>query len=301
MQNNIKNTLSSNRVFVLSFVLLLISFTAISCIDKKAKGTQLAENPPGYDLSKPQKYTMPDILQEISGIAFEKGKNDFIYAQQDEDGSLFKLPLGSKDEKVTKFAKKGDYEDVSIARSFAILLKSNGTLYSFPLSETKNEETTNVKVTENLVPKGEYEGMYADEATGKVYVLCKTCKVDKDTKNASGYILDMQKDGKFTQAGNFTVDISDVDKLSGKKKGTFHPSALAINPITKEWYIVSSVNKALVVTDPNFKLKSVYHLSSNEFNQPEGIAFDSAGNLYISNEGSETTNGNVLRFDYKKP
>ena len=63
MQNNIKNTLNSNRVFVLSFVLLLISFTAISCIDKKAKGTQLAENPPGYDLSKPQKYTMPDILQ----------------------------------------------------------------------------------------------------------------------------------------------------------------------------------------------------------------------------------------------
>lgn len=301
MQNDMKNIKSLNRLTILSLMALVISFTAISCIEKKAKGTQIAENPLGYDLSKPQSYSMPDILQEISGIAFNKGKNDFVYAQQDEDGSLFKLPLGSKDETVTKFAKKGDYEDVSIIQDWVILLKSNGTLYSFPLSETKNEETTNVKVSENLVPKGEYEGMYADEATGKVYVLCKTCKVDKDTKNASGYILDFQKDGTFKPAGNFIVDVSSVDKLTGKKKGSFHPSALAINPLTKEWYIVSSVNKALVVTDPDFKLKAVYHLSSNEFNQPEGIAFDSAGNLYISNEGSETTNGNVLRFDYKKP
>lgn len=301
MLNNLEFKRSKINLMILALFALTISFITISCTEKKAKGAQVAQNPPGYDLAKPQKYSMPDILQEVSGIAFENGKNDFVYAQQDEDGSLFKLPLGSKDETATKFATKGDYEDVSIAQGFAILLKSNGTLYSFPLSETKNEETTNVKVSENLVPKGEYEGMYADEATGKVYLLCKTCKVDKDTKNASGYILDLQKDGTFKTAGNFMVDVSDVDKMTGKKKGSFHPSALAINPLTKEWYIVSSVNKALVVTDPNFKIKSVYHLSSNEFNQPEGIAFDSAGNLYISNEGSETTNGNILRFDYKKP
>ncbi|RZK46858.1 MAG: SdiA-regulated family protein, partial [Pedobacter sp.] len=41
--------------------------------------------------------------------------------------------------------------------------------------------------------------------------------------------------------------------------------------------------------------------SSNTFNQPEGIAFDKDGNLFISNEGSETQTGNILRFDYKKP
>lgn len=301
MKNNLKFNTLTTKLFLLGFFMLAVSFSMISCGDKKAKGAQVAENPTGYDLAKPQKYTMPDNLQEVSGIAFEKGKNDFVYAQQDEDGSLFKLPLGSKDETVTKFAKKGDYEDVAIAQGWAILLKSNGELYAFKLSETKNPEAANVKVSSDLVPKGEYEGMYADEATGKVYLLCKTCKADKDTKNASGYILDLQTDGSFKATGNFSVDVSTMDKLTGKKKGAFHPSALAINPLTKEWYIVSSVNKALVVTDQKFKVKGVYHLSSNEFNQPEGIAFDSTGNLYISNEGSETTNGNILRFDYKKP
>ncbi len=301
MQNNIKKFNGLNRFILLSLMVLTISYTAVSCIDKKNKGTQILENPVGYDLGKPEKYLMPDILQEISGIAFNKGKSDVVYAQQDEDGILFKLPLGTKDETATKFGKKGDYEDVSVIRNWVILLKSNGELYSFPLSETTKNETTNVKVSENLVPKGEYEGIFADEETGKVYLFCKTCKVDKDTKNATGYILDFQNDGSFKSVGTFLIDVADVDKISGKKKGSFHPSALAINPLTKEWYIISSVNKALVVTDISFKIKSVYHLSSNEFNQPEGIAFDAAGNLYISNEGSELSNGNILRFDYKKP
>ena len=279
-------------------IILTLSILNISCVEKKDRGEI---NPPGYDLSKPTKYNMPDILQEVSGIAFNKGKNDFIYAQQDEDGKLFKLPLGSKDETVTKFAKKGDYEDVAIVNDWVILLKSDGSLFSFPLAETKNTETTNVKVYEKIVPKGEYEGMFADETNNKLYILCKACKVDKDTKNASGYIFDFQPDGSFKAAGNFYVNASSLDQLTGKKKGAFNPSALAIHPITKEWFIVSSVNKALIIADAKFKIKGAYHLSSNEFNQPEGIAFDTAGNLYISNEGSETTSGNVLRFDYTRP
>lgn len=287
-----------NKRHQLSIVLfsLFITFLVVACVGKEDK---VVANPPGYDLTKPQKYSLPDILQEVSGIAFNKGDNAFVYAQQDEDGKLFKLPLGTKDETVTKFAGKGDYEDVSIINDWAILLKSNGDLFTFPLSETKNTETTNVKEIKGLVPKGEYEGMFADEATGQVYLLCKNCKQDKGSKLTSGFILAFQKDGSLTSKGTFAIDASKMDNLSGKKKGTFHPSALAIHPITKEWYVVSSVNKALVILDAKWQVKSVYHLNSNTFNQPEGIAFDKVGNLYISNEGSETQVGNILRFDYK--
>lgn len=298
MANHLRSKTLKKNIFIILCAGLTISFLAISCVYKKPKGP---ESPIGYDINKPTKYNMPEILLEISGIAFDKGKNDFIYAEQDEDGSLYRLPLGSKEEISTKFAKKGDYEDVAIAKGWAIVLKSNGKFFSFPLTEINNPETKNVVLSEDIIPKGEYEGMFADETTGNVYVLCKDCKVDKGTKNTSGYILTLQENGSLKFTGNFTIDVSNVDKISGKKKGTFHPSALAVNPLTKEWFIISSVNKALIITDANFKIKDVFHLSSNTFNQPEGIAFDSAGNLYISNEGSETQNGNILRFDCKKP
>lgn len=269
-----------------------------SCMSSTGKKV---ENPPGYDLQKPKKYSMPDILQEISGIAFHKGDSSIVYAQQDEDGKLFKLPLGTKDDTRTKFAEKGDYEDVSIMDDWALLLKSNGDIYAFPLSETDKTETTIVKQSFNLLPKGEYEGMFADEQSKKVYVLCKSCKVDKGAKETSVYSLDFKPDGTLKLDKSFKINVSKMDNFTGKKKGTFHPSALAIHPISKDWYIVSSVNKALVVLSPSWQLKGAYHLSSNTFNQPEGIAFDRDANLYISNEGSETQVGNILRFDYTTP
>ena len=281
--------MNKKHTLIITALSLLIIFLTASCVGNKDK---VADNPPGYDLSKPKKYSMPDNLQEISGISFNKGDNTFVYAQQDEDGRLFKLPLGTKDETKTRFAEKGDYEDVTIINDWVILLKSNGDLFSFPLSEAKNTETTNVKTNIGLIPKGEYEGMFADEESGQVYILCKNCKEDKGSKLTSGYILTFQNDGTLKSKGSFKVDAGNLDKL--------RPSALAIHPLTKEWYIVSSANKALVILDAKWQFKNIYHLNSNTFNQPEGIAFDKNGNLYISNEGSETQVGNILRFDYKK-
>ena len=52
----------------------------------------------------------------------------------------------------------------------------------------------------------------------------------------------------------------------------------------------------MVITDANWKVQDVYPLIGNSFYQPEGIAFDAEGNLYISNEGDELSDGNVLKF-----
>jgi hypothetical protein len=38
------------------------------------------------------------FLQEISGFAFNKGDVVIVYAQQDEDGLLFKMPIRNKDD-----------------------------------------------------------------------------------------------------------------------------------------------------------------------------------------------------------
>ena len=247
-----------------------------------------------YDLTRPEAFNMPESLKEISGIAFNKGKNDVVYAVQDEEGKVFRLTWQNHRQKHTKFSGKGDYGDITLVKGQVVVLKSTGVLYTFSVSEAQFEETTKTKEWKNLLPKGEYEGMYGDEATGKIYVLCKACSIDNPGKKVSGFILNVGSTVQKT--GSFTLNTDEVKALGVKVKRGFQPSALAKNPVSGDWYILSSFNKTLVVTDKNWKPKLAYPLSSNNFNQPEGIAFDNSGNLYISNEGDDTKDGNILKF-----
>lgn len=262
----------------------------IGCADTPAPEKKL----PNYNLDKPEKFVMPESLLEISGISFNKGKSDTVYAIQDEEGKLFHIAWGVKKQYHSKFAKQGDYEDVSIFNGKAVILKSNGTLYSFPFADAIYEEVDSVQEWKKLLPEGEYEGMYGDEATGNLYVICKNCADDNSKNNVTGYILGID-DSAYVKS-SFNINVEQIKDVVGKVKRGFRPSALAKNPISNEWFIVSAVNQLLVVTDEQWKIKEAYHLNSNTFNQPEGIAFDSAGNMYISNEGDDLVGGNILKF-----
>ncbi|GAB3925431.1 SdiA-regulated domain-containing protein [Mucilaginibacter myungsuensis] len=277
------------------FTLSLFSFAGISCEDSRP-----FKSPTGYDLTKPVKYNMPERLTEISGIAFQNGKDDLLYAEEDETGRVYYFKLGEKDIQHTEFGKDGDYEDIAVLNSKLIMMRSDATFFVFPLDQVKLPKVDSVTKIDKALPKGEYEGMYADAKTNRVYVLCKSCSADKHNKTTSGYIMALTPDGGLQQTGEFSIDIKQITDITGQKKLTFRPSAITKNNKTGEWFILSSVNKALVIADENWKVKGVYVLDPSLFNQPEGMAFDSAQNLYISNEGDEITPGNVLKFNYQK-
>ncbi|WP_091211718.1 SdiA-regulated domain-containing protein [Mucilaginibacter gossypiicola] len=284
-------------LYAAGMLAVAVVFLIISC---KNKQKAIPVSPPGYDLNNPAKYKMPEDLTEISGFAFHNGKNDSVYAEQDEEGFLFNLKLGDKKASYTKFGKSGDYEDVAICREQVIMLKSDGTLFTFPFSQVRTKEVTKVQKTKGQLPEGEFEAMCADEKTGLVYVLCKHCADEKTSKSSSGYILKLQADGTLKQTGSFAIDVKEIERLADKKRVPFRPSAMAKNTFTNEWYILSSVNKMLVVADVNWKVKNVYPLSVTIFGQPEGMAFDNQRNLYISNEGDQLSAGNILKFSFKK-
>jgi DNA-binding beta-propeller fold protein YncE len=256
-------------------------------------------SPKGYDFSKPDRFNMPSSLLEISGIAFNKGLSDTVYSIQDEDGKLFRQKWDVKKQYNMKFGPKGDYEDLAIFNEMVFILKSNGAIYSFPFAEAVKKESDLVKERKGLLPKAEYEGMYADPQTNKIYVLCKKCDLDKNMKQVTGYVFDYQVESdSLNVSGGFKIDLSQLKKLNPKLKTALNPSALAKNPKTGEWYVLSSANKLLLVTDANWKIKEAHKLNSSTFSQPEGIAFDQQLNLYISNEGDEVNDGNVLKFRY---
>lgn len=275
--------------------MLFTIFGTCACKNPKNKYT----SPDGYDFSKPDKFNMPSSLLEISGIAFHNGNSDTIYSIQDEDGKIFRQKWDVKKQHNMKFAPKGDFEDLAIFHENVFVLKSNGALYSFPFSEIIKEESEQVKERKHLVPKGEYEALYADPETNKMYMLCKSCAEDKKTKQVTGYIFDYKPEvDSLTASGNFKIDLNQIKAINPKLKASLSPSALTRNPKTNEWFVLSSANKLLLVADANWKIKQVHRLNSSTFNQPEGIAFDKGLNLYISNEGDEVTDGNIIKFKY---
>jgi uncharacterized protein YjiK len=281
------------RVCFLMFSVLVVN---VSC-----KNDNTYSSPLGYDFKAGEKFNMPSSLLEISGIAFKHGNSDTIYSIQDEDGKVFKQKWDVKKQKNVKFASKGDFEDLALLDSTVIALKSNGSLYIFPVSETEKKEATRVKELKKLIPKAEYESIYADQQTKDVYVLCKTCPQDKKNKQVTGYQLRYNGlEETLDSVGTFVVNLEALPKLNSKLKASLSPSAMAKNLLTKEWYILSTANKVLLITDLAWKVKSVHKLNSSVFNQPEGLAIDNQNNLFISNEGDEITDGNIIKFKYVK-
>jgi uncharacterized protein YjiK len=269
---------------------LAVVFSVTSCTTEGKVDKTLND----YDLHSPEKFFMPESLFEISGITFDKGEADTVYAIQDEAGILYRLATGIKKQEHAKFGKKGDYEDLTIIRSQVVILKSNGTLLSFPLTSATDLEVDSVKEWKGLLPKGEYEGIYGDEKTGELFVLCKNCQQDDSKVSITGTVLQLAD--SVTQKGNFHIDVTQIIAQTGKMKAGFRPSGIAQNPLTKEWFIISAINKMVAVFDSNWKLKETAHLDVTLFNQPEGIIFDKSGNLYISNEGGDISEGNILKF-----
>jgi uncharacterized protein YjiK len=251
--------------------------------------------PADYDFTKAERFNMPESLLEISGIAFNAYDPETVYAIQDEEGRLFSLKWGIKKATSIKFGPRGDYEDLAILNNQVYVLKSSGDIYSFPLDMELGDVSDSTAQWDDFLPKAEYESLYADEAAHILYVLTKSG--GKKKKNTLGYKINVDKTTK--QLGTiteFSLDQDAIEAMGYKLKSGLKVSALSQHPKTKEWYILSSAEKLLVVANPDWQIKKVYDLDASTFNQPEGIAFDKDLNLYISSEGDEITNGNIQKF-----
>jgi DNA-binding beta-propeller fold protein YncE len=255
-------------------------------------------SPRGYDLGTPKKYIMSESLHEISGITFIRNNPDTMYAIEDETGRLYYFHLGSGGFPSRKFGKHGDYEDVTVINNEEfVVLRSDGSLFVMPAGFVHGGDPAMVHSYQHILPKGEYESLFGDEG-GRLIALCKNCPGDDQRDEVSGYVLKYDQKHVLNIMDHFSVVVPAEKLTSIHKKIKFHPSCVARNPVTKEWYLVSSVNKVLIVLDDQWKVKDMYQLNPTLFKQPEGLAFDRQGNMYISNEGVQG-NANVLLFVYK--
>jgi len=248
----------------------------------------------GYDLSTPnQKHQLPFILSEISGLTyFEDSK---IATVQDEVGKIFIYDLERKEITQTiSFAKKGDYESIEWVIDKFYVAQSNGYLYKISLDETE----ANNKIKTKLDSKNNIEGLAYDKTTNSLLLACKGSPDfgKKEYKGKAVYEFNLAKE-KLIDKPRFLITKKDIKETAGIEVKDISPSAIAQNPISNNFYILSHTGKLLIIITQDGNVKSVFKLNPNIFNQPEGICFSIDGTLYISNESRGIT-ATLLEFKY---
>ncbi len=259
-----------------------------------ASGTkQPYTSPAEYDLNTPYKINISTQLDEISGIEFYT-KDTSVFAIVDEEGWLYKFFLKSRLIQKWKFGKNDDYEDLKLVDSTFYILNSKGdiTRVFFTGGDSLHADIFEFPESGN----NEFESIYYDKETGLVNLICKDCTADK--KAAVSIWSFNTKDGSFIQSP-MSIDVSPIAQELDVSKVRFKPSASAVHPETGDIYMVSAVNKVLVIADKKGKVKEVHQLNPAFFKQPEGISFTPTGDLLISNEINLGEYASILIFKRK--
>ncbi len=271
----------------------LVGFNSLHCRTDKDKA--ITKGPAGYNMKLAHQFKLPLELDEISGLAWYAADSS-IFAINDEKGWLYKLKKGKNIQR-WKFSAGADFEDVVLLDSVFYVLQSNGNILRLSFAIPNTVAVQQYYFDPEGKGNNEFEILYYDPDKKKLVLICKDCESDKK-KSLTTFYFDPAK-GNYSTS-DFSINVKEIAHSVGEEKMKFKPSAAAINPRDDLLYIISAINKLLVITDKNGVLKNVYRIDPALFKQPEGISFTPAGDMLISNEAADIGVADILFFSYQK-
>lgn len=241
-----------------------------------------------FNFDRPQVVKLPKKLKEISGLAGWT-KPGQLLAVQDEDGIFFVVDAneGTILEEF-EFGKDRDYEGIARNGNEIYVLERDGDLHrlNFKAGQKKYESE---KLETAFTYRNDTEGISYDKETNSLLIVPKADQFMEEGEN--DYVRGVYRYDLGTMSMSkepaYRIDQFAVGQTIYGKNRPFlmKPSGVAVDPITKDIYVIASVGNILVVIDRDSEIKHIELLKEKIFRQPEGICFDSDGNLYISSEG----------------
>ncbi|UZH56079.1 SdiA-regulated domain-containing protein [Salinimicrobium tongyeongense] len=276
------------------FGILVLAIAGIGYFSFKEKPS---ENNTKEDYKILQKWDLPEVLNEISGIAWIDEYR--VACVQDEDGIIFIYNLNTSEvEGKTSFGDGGDYEGIAVVKNNAYVLRSDGVLFEVD-NFTGDKPQVQKHVTEtNKFSKINLEGLCADSKNNRLLLAVKEGKDFEEQKGVYTFNLNNKDSDK---APLFMLRLSDpvFKSVKAELKEKFSPGEIGIHPKTGEYYILDGTRPKLLITDKDGVPKELFMFRSKDFGNPEGLTFSPNGDLYISNE-AEDAPANILKISLNR-
>ncbi|MFB9864425.1 SdiA-regulated domain-containing protein [Rufibacter immobilis] len=263
---------------------------------KKAKKQKKAPEAASAAVLVNQKWEVPEILREVSGIAY-LGNGQFACVQ-DEAGVIF--IYNTKTQKIDRqvtFGAAGDYEGIALVGTTAYVVRSDGHL--FEVADWQSQAPRIQEHTTLLTEAHNVEGLTYDPKNERLLLAIKGEEANgADYKGVYAFSLGAKK---LSAEPIFKLSLRDSLLAPNQKKSlskAWQPSEIAIHPKTGDIYLTEASNPQLFILNQDGSIRSRHKLSDTAFYKPEGIAFSPEGELYISNEGKKEQ-GNILLVSLK--
>jgi hypothetical protein len=258
-------------------------FDSVGLAQRAARLAETLAHPDsGGDHSKPlSRWMMPLTLSEISGLALTPDQR--LFAHDDELAMVseidFRRGVVLKQFTLGKPTIHADFEAIAIANDAFFLLVSNGDLYEF--REGADGERVRYTLHDTRLGREcEFEAMAFDPAINSLVMACK--HTHKKELQGQVALYRWKLDGaEGSRLSPLTVPLA---KLIGSNswKG-FHPSDMTIDPVTGNYVLIASLEKAIAEITPAGEVVFSRPLPGNH-DQPEGVAITRDGILMISDE-----------------
>jgi hypothetical protein len=226
-------------------------------------------------------WLLPHALQEISGLALTNDGRLLVH--DDELGQVWEVDY-RRGVLVKRFTigsgvVKGDFEGITIANDTVFLLASNGKLYRFPEGGNGAHVDYTVEDT-GLKAECEFEGIAFDPAINALLLACKHVHDKALHDNLVIFRWSLTRDGSAHLAP-LIVPLATIIGTNGWTG--LHPSDITIDPLTGNYVLVASAEKALIAITPAGAVVLARPLSALH-HQPEGVAIAKDGILIVSDE-----------------
>jgi uncharacterized protein YjiK len=227
-------------------------------------------------------WIMPPELKEISGLALTS--RGTVLTHDDNVGRVYEI-----DPKTGILLKgfslaggvRGDFEAITIAGPDVYLLRSNGKIYKFKEGADASQVPYTMYDT-GLGKECEFESMAYEADSSRLLLACKKFLQKDAAKEVLIYRVPLPL-GAGSAITAMQIAMKDV--IGSNKWKNFHPSDINIDPFTKNYVIVASKEKGLIVVTPDGEVVRSQPLPGDH-RQPEGIAVTPDSLLLVSDEAN---------------